>query len=126
MDFGIARLIEGQKPGEGLTRAGTAIGTLEYMAPEQIMGENVDARADIYAAGAVLFECLTGRPVFSAPSVTALMMKHIEEAPEDPRAIHAEVPEAFARIVLRALAKKPSERWQSAAAMHEALERVGG
>lgn len=124
MDFGIARLVEGQKAGEGLTAQGVAIGTLEYMAPEQILGEEVDARTDIYAAGCVLFECVTGQPPFSAPSVTALMMKHIEEPPPDPRTVNADVPEALARAILQALAKKRPERWQAAAKLHEALEAV--
>lgn len=124
MDFGIARLIEGAKAGEGLTGAGVAIGTLEYMAPEQIMGEAVDARTDVYSAGTVLFECVTGTPVFTAPTVTALMMKHIEEVPRDPRELNPQVPAGLAEAILRALAKKPADRWQSAAAFHRALEGI--
>ena len=122
MDFGIARLME--RSGEGLTQAGTAIGTPEYMAPEQLMGETVDARADLYAAGAVLFECLTGRIVFQAPSLTALIAKHIEEKPPDPRTLNREVPPALAEAVLKALAKKPTDRWASAGELAEALERI--
>jgi serine/threonine protein kinase len=124
MDFGIARLME--RSGEGLTRAGTAIGTPEYMAPEQLMGEAVDARADLYAAGAVLFECLTGRLVFQAPSLTALLAKHIEEEPEDPRRYASDIPEPLATAVLRALAKKPDARWGSAKELAEALDRIAG
>jgi serine/threonine-protein kinase len=124
MDFGIARLME--RSGEGLTRAGTAIGTPEYMAPEQLMGEAVDARADLYAAGAVLFECLTGRLVFQAPSLTALLAKHIEEEPEDPRRYASDIPEPLATAVLRALAKKPDARWGSARELAEALDRIAG
>jgi serine/threonine-protein kinase len=122
MDFGIARLTE--RTGEGLTRAGTAIGTPEYMAPEQLMGDAVDARADLYAAGAVLFECLTGRLVFEAPSLTALIAKHIEEEPDDPRRHAADVPEPLATTILRALAKKPEQRWGSARELAEALDRI--
>jgi serine/threonine-protein kinase len=124
MDFGIARLME--RSGEGLTQAGTAIGTPEYMAPEQLMGGTVDARSDLYAAGAVLFECLTGRLVFQAPSVTALVARHIEDQPEDPRRLNPEVPAPLAAVVLRALAKKPEERWTSAAELAEALEEIAG
>jgi serine/threonine protein kinase len=124
MDFGIARLTE--RTGEGLTRAGTAIGTPEYMAPEQLMGEAVDARADLYAAGAVLFECLTGRLVFEAPSLTALIAKHIEEQPDDPRRHAGDVPEPLATAILRALAKKPDDRWGSAKELAEALDRIAG
>jgi serine/threonine-protein kinase len=122
MDFGIARLME--RSGEGLTQAGTAIGTPEYMAPEQLMGDPVDARADLYATGAVLFECLTGRIVFEAPSLTALIAKHLENKPDDPRRLNPEVPAPLAAAVLRALAKKPDERWGSAAELAEALERI--
>jgi len=125
MDFGIARRTEGHRlGGEGLTAVGTAIGTPEYMAPEQLLGEDLDVRVDLYAAGAVLFECLTGRPVFVAPHVMALMAKHLEEPPEDPRASNPEVPAALAELVLKALAKRREERWASAAAMHAALDEV--
>jgi len=124
MDFGIARHTEGAKLGEGLTQAGTAIGTPEYMAPEQLMGEVVDPRADLYAAGAVLYECVTGRNVFAAPTLMALMAKHLEDTPEDPRSVNPEVPEAMAQVILKALAKKREDRWQSAAQMLSALEQV--
>jgi serine/threonine-protein kinase len=124
MDFGIARHTEGTRLGAGLTQAGTALGTPEYMAPEQLMGEAVDPRADLYAAGAVLFECVTGRNVFEAPTLMALMAKHIEQTPEDPRRVNPEVPESLSHVILKALAKKPHERWQSAAEMHRALEEI--
>jgi serine/threonine-protein kinase len=125
MDFGIARLAEGHKMGEqGLTAVGVAIGTPEYMCPEQLMGEVVDARADLYAAGCVMFECLTGHPVFEAPTLTALVVKHIEEEPKDPRVENPAVPERLSQIILKALAKKKEDRWSSAAEMLAALEGV--
>jgi serine/threonine-protein kinase len=125
MDFGIARRTEGHRMGgEGLTAVGTAIGTPEYMAPEQLLGEDLDPRVDLYAAGAVLFECVTGRNVFTAPNVMALMAKHLEEAPEDPQFINPEVPPSLARVILRALSKKRDQRWGSAADMHRALDEV--
>jgi serine/threonine-protein kinase len=125
MDFGIARRTEGHRLGdEGLTAVGTAIGTPEYMAPEQLLGEDLDSRVDLYATGAVLFECVTGRNVFTAPNVMALMAKHLEEAPEDPRNLNPEVPVALSEIILKALAKKRDRRWPSAAAMLRALEDV--
>jgi serine/threonine-protein kinase len=125
MDFGIARRTEGHRMGgEGLTAVGTAIGTPEYMAPEQLLGEDLDPRVDLYAAGAVLFECVTGRNVFTAPNVMALMAKHLEEAPEDPQFINPEVPPSLAQVILRALSKKRDQRWGSAADMHRALEDV--
>lgn len=125
MDFGIARRTEGHRMGEeGLTAVGTAIGTPEYMAPEQLLGQSLDPRVDLYAAGAVLFECVTGRNVFTAPNVMALMAKHLDEAPEDPQAMNPEVPPSLAQVILKALAKKRDQRWASAAEMHRALENV--
>src|SRR5207248_494367 len=125
MDFGIARLAEAkQQEAKGLTAAGVAIGTPEYMPPEQLMGEELDSRADLYSAGAVLYECVTGQPVFNAPTVTALMVKHLEEQPKDPREIVPDVPPALAAVILKALAKKREARWQTAVEMHEALDAV--
>ena len=86
MDFGIARLAEHRSdPGQALTAAGVVVGTPQYMAPEQLFGEPVDGRADLYATGAVLFECVTGRPVFEAPSLVALLARHLEDAAPNPR-----------------------------------------
>lgn len=125
MDFGIARLSEGRPEGaKGLTAVGTVIGTPEYMSPEQLMGQELDPRSDLYSAGAVLFECVTGRPVFEAPNVTALIIKHVEEQPVDPRSIVPEVPHDLALLILKALAKVPEGRFQSAAEMAEALDEV--
>jgi serine/threonine-protein kinase len=93
-------------------------------APEQLMGSEVDARTDLYAAGAVLYECVTGQPVFSGPTVAALMVKHLEEPPRNPREIVPEIPASLAEVILKALAKKPEQRWQTAAALHAALEGV--
>lgn len=129
MDFGIARLAEDrgrqQKgTGAGLTQAGMVLGTPQYMSPEQLMGEELDPRSDLYAAGAVLFECLTGEPVFIAPTVMALIAKHVEEEPRDPRTVNPALPESLSRIVLRALAKKREQRWATAEQLHAALDRV--
>jgi HAMP domain-containing protein len=125
MDFGIARLAEHQaEPGQALTAAGVVVGTPQYMAPEQLFGEPVDGRADLYATGAVLFECVTGRPVFEAPSLVALLARHLEDAPPDPRQLNAEIPESLARVILRALARKPGDRWPTAGHFLHALEQV--
>jgi len=125
MDFGIARLAKGNEDsGQQLTAVGSSIGTPDYMAPEQIMGEAVDARTDIYAAGVVLYECMTGKPVFSAPTVHALVVKHIDEEPVDPRNLNALIPQKLSQIVLIALAKKPAQRWQSSEAFYNALDGV--
>lgn len=122
MDFGIARLTDRRK--EGLTSTGAAIGTADYIPPEQLMGENIDGRADLYSSGAVLFECVTGETLFRAPSVMALMAKHLEDPPRDPRSLNPEVPEALAHVILKALAKRPADRWATAAAMYHALDAV--
>lgn len=76
------------------------------MAPEQLPGQDLDPRADLYATGAVLFECVTGRNVFLAPNLMAMMAKHLEEAPEDPRNLNPEVPAALSQVILKALAKQ--------------------
>ncbi len=125
MDFGIARLAERPVGGDHpLTAAGVVVGTPQYMAPEQLFGDPVDGRADVYATGAVLFECVTGRPVFEAPSLVALLARHLNDAPPDPRAVNADVPEPLGRAILRALARKPDERWPGAREFLHALEQV--
>jgi HAMP domain-containing protein len=122
MDFGIARLATRS---EGFTQAGTAIGTPEYMAPEQLLGNEVDFRADLYAAGCVLFECLTGRTPFVADSPITLVAKQLEETPPSPATLNGEVPEALAQLILRTLSKDPGLRPQSAAELHDALDALG-
>jgi HAMP domain-containing protein len=124
MDFGIARLANPPQ-GKGLTEAGTSIGTPDYMSPEQLSGVELDARSDLYAAGVVLFECVTGRVPFEAETTWALVAKHLEEEPPDPRSLNAEVPEPLAIVILKAMAKQPADRFQSAAEMHDALARIG-
>jgi HAMP domain-containing protein/tRNA A-37 threonylcarbamoyl transferase component Bud32 len=125
MDFGIARLTEHRSdPGQALTAAGVVVGTPQYMAPEQLFGEVVDGRADLYATGAVLFECVTGRAVFEAPSLVALLARHLEDVAPDPRTLNAEVPDTLARVILRALERRPENRWPTAVQFLHALEQV--
>ena len=124
MDFGIARLATAPQ-GKGLTQDGMTIGTPDYMSPEQISGMELDARSDLYSAGVVLFECLTGRLPFEAESMYALMAKRLEEPPPDARALNAEVPEQLAQVIMKAMAKEPGGRYQSAAQMHDALAAIG-
>jgi serine/threonine protein kinase len=124
MDFGIARLANPPK-GKGLTEAGTSIGTPDYMSPEQLSGMDLDSRSDLYAAGVVLFECLTGHVPFEAETTWALVAKHLEEQPPDPRGLNAEVPPELAAVILKAMAKEPKDRFESAAQMHDALARIG-
>jgi HAMP domain-containing protein len=124
MDFGIARLANPPK-GQGLTEAGMSIGTPDYMSPEQLSGLELDARADLYAAGVVLFECVTGRVPFAGETPWALVAKHLEEPVPDPRSLNDEVPERLAMVILKAMAKAPADRYQSSAQMHDALAVLG-
>jgi serine/threonine-protein kinase len=124
MDFGIARLANPPQ-GKGLTEAGTSIGTPDYMSPEQLSGAELHPRSDLYAAGVVLFECLTGRVPFEAETTWALVAKHLEEEPPDPRRFNADVPAGLAAVILKAMAKNPADRYATASEMHDALARLG-
>jgi len=123
MDFGIARLAD--TPSQpGLTQAGAVIGTPDYMAPEQFLGETIDGRTDLYAAGAVLYECLTGEGPFNAPTLTGHIARRLDRPAPDPRAIDPTIPEALGAIIRTALAPKPEDRWPDAGAMLAALEAL--
>ena len=112
MDFGIARLAERSS---GMTVTGMAVGTPAYMAPEQLLGEHVDARVDVYAAGVVLYECLTGRRPLSP------VAGRTPTGVEPPHVVEPSVPATLSAAVLRALAADPDERPPSAAALHALL-----
>ena len=120
MDFGIARLMGENRQ----TRAGVAIGTPSYMAPEQLRGEDVDGRTDLYAAGALLYELLTGRVAFQADSDYSLMMQQLHEAPAAPSSITNGVPRALDAAVARAMSKKPAQRYPTATDFSRALEEI--
>ncbi len=120
MDFGIARLMGESRQ----TRAGVAIGTPSYMAPEQLRGEDVDGRTDLYAAGALLFELITGRVAFEADSDYALMMQQLNEPPVPPGSIVAGVPRALDAAVACAMAKKPAQRFASATDFTRTLDQI--
>src|SRR5881398_4026030 len=124
MDFGIARLAS-RTTDPGLTKEGMSIGTPDYMSPEQLSGKELDARSDLYAAGVVLFECVAGRVPFDGESVYAVVAKHLEEPAPDPRKFNADVPEALAQVILKAMAKERGDRYQTAAEMHDALAAIG-
>ncbi len=116
-DFGIAHIIGGTR----YTVSGALMGTLHYMAPEQGMQGLCDARSDIYSLGIVFYEMLTQRTPFDADTPLAILMKHVNDPLPLPRRINPEIPEPFERIVFKALAKKPEDRYQSAVEMAEAL-----
>ncbi|MBX9928414.1 MAG: protein kinase, partial [Gemmatimonadaceae bacterium] len=122
MDFGIARLAKRQS---GVTQAGMVVGTPEYMAPESLSGEDIDGRADIYAAGVVLYECLTGVAPFRADNPLALITQLLEAAPASIRSVNGEVSAELEQLVLRTMAKSAAVRPQSAGELHDLLERVG-
>jgi serine/threonine protein kinase len=124
MDFGIARLAT-RAPTQGLTAAGMVIGTPEYMAPEQLLGDELDVRADIYSAGVVLYECLTGRVPFDAPTPIALIARVLEETPVAPHTLHGDIPVAISALVMRAMARDRDARPATAEALHDALEQLG-
>jgi len=107
-----------------LTRPGTVMGWLEYMSPEQALASPVDARTDIYSAGAVLHEMVTGRVPFLGKSELDLLRSHISVAPTPPMDINPRVPPDLNRIILTALAKNPSERFQTAGKFRAALDRA--
>jgi HAMP domain-containing protein len=121
MDFGIARAVERKK---GMTQTGLVVGTPEYMAPEQLMGEPIDHRVDLFAAGVVLYECLTGRRPHEGDTPMALVSKVLTEVVVPPHEVAADVPQALSQLVARSLARDPAERPRSAAEMYEELARI--
>ncbi len=122
MDFGIARAVSDSSSTVAETTA--IVGTAAYFSPEQAKGESVDARADLYSTGVVLYELLTGRTPFRGDTPVAVAYQHVSEAPVPPSEIDEKIPRALDAIVLRALAKDPFQRPQDAASFREALDET--
>src|SRR5205823_7692114 len=120
MDFGIARA----NTSESLTQTATVLGTATYFSPEQAQGEAVDARSDLYSLGAVLYEMLTGQPPFSGDSAVAVAYKHVKEDPTLPTRLEPAIPTALEAVTMKALAKNPSNRYQSAEELRADLHRA--
>jgi serine/threonine-protein kinase len=116
MDFGVAKIIGGTT----LTGSG-AVGTIEYMAPEQIISSRtIDFRADIYALGVLAYELLTGKPPFHG-NVGQILFNQLQQPPPDPRTLVSDLPKSTSIALLKALAKSPDERHTTASAFIEAL-----
>jgi tetratricopeptide (TPR) repeat protein/predicted Ser/Thr protein kinase len=119
-DFGIVKAADGTS----LTTAGAPVGTPEYMSPEQCEGKEVDSRSDIYSLGIVLYEMFTGQAAFTADTPLVVMYRQVNKAPAPPRQINAELSRGVEQVVLKALAKKPEERYATAGELAEAFERA--
>ena len=120
MDFGIARAVSDSSSTVAATTQ--ILGTAAYFSPEQAKGEPVDSRADVYSAGVVLYELLTGRPPFRGESPVAVAYQHVSETPVAPSEIVDTVPRSLDAVVLRALAKDPYQRYQDAGSFRAALD----
>ena len=120
-DFGVARMVESSV---NLTATGTVVGTPAYMSPEQGAGREIDTRSDIYSLGIILYELATGRVPYRAETPIAVVFMHVSAPLPMPRSLNPALPEAVERVILKALAKNPDERYQTAEDMVEALKRA--
>ncbi|HYU60655.1 MAG TPA: protein kinase [Solirubrobacterales bacterium] len=122
-DFGIARR-SGAEVTE-LTKTGETVGTIGYMAPEQIRGESPDGRADLYSLGCVLFECLTGHPPFERDSQPAMMFAHVSDERPRPSGLRPELGDRFDAVTVRAMALEPQDRYQTGTELADAVLAAG-
>jgi serine/threonine-protein kinase len=122
MDFGIARAMSDAQA--TMTQTAQVIGTAQYLSPEQARGERVDSRSDLYSTGCLLYELLTGRPPFTGDSPVAIAYQHVRENPVPPSRVDPDAPGWADAIVLKAMAKSPDDRYQSAADMRADLQRA--
>jgi serine/threonine protein kinase len=134
LDFGLAKLTQGEKPAtpftelptqkDGITAEGTILGTLQYMAPEQVEGKEADARTDIFAFGVVVYEMATGKKAFEGKSQASLIAKILETEPAPISTLQPMTPPALDRLVRKCLAKDPDDRWQSARDLTDELKWI--
>ncbi len=117
-DFGIARIVSGPN----MTASGSMVGTPAYMSPEQGLGQSGDHRSDIYSLGVVLYQLVTGRTPFDADTPIAIVLKHVNDPLPAPSSIVPDIPEGLERILYKALAKSPDERYQSIGEMAQHLD----
>ena len=126
MDFGIAKAVtESASDHARLTRSGFTLGTSAYMSPEQTSGQGVDQRSDLYSVGCVIFECLTGGPPYQHADDRVVFGMHLKAPIPDVRRLRPRVPADLAKLVTKALAKNPCDRWQTATEMRGALKECG-
>jgi eukaryotic-like serine/threonine-protein kinase len=119
MDFGIARATTS----ETITQTAAVVGTAQYISPEQAQGQTVDYRSDLYSLGCCLYEMLTGTVPFTGATPVAIAYRHVREDPTPPRMLNGDVPAPLEAICLKAMAKLPDNRYQTAIEMHDDLER---
>ncbi|MBI2571996.1 MAG: protein kinase [Candidatus Schekmanbacteria bacterium] len=122
MDFG---LVSAASAGLNLTVPGQLLGTILYMSPEQISGQDVDLRADLYSVGVLLFELLTGRRPFDGESFGPILLGHLQVPPPDPFSLDARLDRPLADVILRCLQKRPEQRYQSARELCDKLREMG-
>jgi eukaryotic-like serine/threonine-protein kinase len=122
MDFGIARAVADTSA--TMTQTAAVIGTAQYLSPEQARGEKVDARSDLYSTGCLLYELLVGRPPFVGDSPVSVAYQHVRETPLPPSQLDPEISPEIDAVVLKALAKDPAERYQSAREMKDDISRL--
>ena len=120
MDLGIARVAEG----ETVTQTAAMLGTAQYLSPEQAQGQAVDFRSDLYSLGCCLYEMLTGTVPFRGATPVAIAYRHVREDPAPPRLLNPDIPASLEAVCLKAMAKRPENRYQTAAELRADLERV--
>jgi serine/threonine protein kinase len=123
LDFGIALTVGGEQPKRRLTQPGLAVGTPEYMAPEQAMDNKADARSDVYALGAMLYEMATGKPAYQGDTFTKILVDKVNADPPRPREVRPELPPEVEEVIVKAMARKADERHQS---MNELIDDLVG
>jgi serine/threonine protein kinase len=122
-DFGIAKILDIEE-GNTLTGTGMGVGTPEYMSPEQGMGKEVDGRADIYAFGIILYEMITGRKPYTADTPMAVVFKHMSDPLPRPRSFVPDLPDNIEKLLLKAMAKKPEDRYQDMAGLENSINTL--